>query len=71
MVPVVVLGGAAMGDDRALLTMVKNSIDAGASGIAVGRNVWQHAHPPAVAAALREIVHEGASVDSAIQLIQE
>jgi DhnA family fructose-bisphosphate aldolase class Ia len=68
-VPVVVLGGAAMGDDRALLQMVKNSIDAGAIGIAVGRNVWQHANPPEIAAALRAIVHDDASVDSALQLI--
>ena len=69
MVPVVVLGGAAMGDDHALLTMVKNAIEGGASGIAVGRNVWQHPRPPAVAAALREIVHENASVDSAMKLM--
>ena len=69
LVPVVVLGGAAMGDDQALLTMVKNSMDAGASGIAVGRNVWQHAKPAAVAAALHAIVHENASVASASKLI--
>lgn len=69
LVPVVVLGGAAMGDDRALLTMVKNAIDAGASGIAVGRNVWQHANPPAVASALHAIVHDEANVDSALKLI--
>ncbi|MCZ6672488.1 MAG: hypothetical protein O7C75_06050 [Verrucomicrobia bacterium] len=69
LVPVVVLGGAAMGDDEALLTMVKNSIDAGASGIAVGRNVWQHTNPPAVAMALRAIVHEDASVDTALKLL--
>ncbi len=71
LVPVIVLGGAAMGDDRALLTMVRKAMDGGASGIAVGRNVWQHPHPPAVAAALREIVHEDASVDSAMKLIQD
>jgi DhnA family fructose-bisphosphate aldolase class Ia len=71
LVPVVVLGGAAMGDDEALLSMVKNAIDGGASGIAVGRNVWQHSNPLAVAKALRAIVHEDASVESAMKLIQE
>ncbi len=65
----VVLGGAAMGDDTALLTMVKNAMVAGASGIAVGRNVWQHANPAAVAAALQSIVHDEASVDAALKLI--
>jgi DhnA family fructose-bisphosphate aldolase class Ia len=65
-VPVIVLGGAAMGDDRGLLTMVRNAMEAGVSGIAVGRNVWQHAKPASIAGALRRIVHEGASVDDAL-----
>ena len=68
-VPVVVLGGAAMGDDEALLQMVKNSIDAGAVGIAVGRNVFQHPQPAKIAAALHAIVHDNASVDSAMKLV--
>ncbi len=68
-VPVIVLGGAAMGDDEALLSMVKNSIDAGAKGIAIGRNVWQHADPTKIASALRAIVHEEESVDSALKLL--
>ncbi|NNE93603.1 MAG: hypothetical protein HKN23_18295 [Verrucomicrobiales bacterium] len=68
-VPVIVLGGAAMGDDEGLLTMVKNSIDAGANGIAVGRNVWQHPNPPGIGKALMAIVHEGAGVDSALKLV--
>jgi DhnA family fructose-bisphosphate aldolase class Ia len=71
MVPVVVLGGAAMDDDRMLFEMVRKSMDAGASGIAVGRNVWQHASPAAVARSLRVIVHEDASVESALKLMGE
>ncbi len=67
-VPVIVLGGAAMGDDEALLTMVKNSIDAGAKGIAIGRNVWQHPEPTKIASALRAIVHEEESVATALKL---
>ncbi len=68
-VPVIILGGAAMGDDAALLTMVRNAIDAGAAGIAVGRNVWQHPAPGKIAAALAAIVHDEASVDSAMKLL--
>lgn len=67
-VPVIVLGGSAMGDDEALLGMVKKAIDGGASGIAVGRNVWQHAEPAKIAAALNAIVHDEASVESALKL---
>lgn len=65
-VPVIVLGGAPMGDDRALLEMVRCAMDAGASGIAVGRNVWQHSRPAAIAKALHAIVHEDASIDTAL-----
>lgn len=68
-VPVIILGGGAMGDDEALLTMVKKAIDGGASGIAVGRNVWQHQQPAKIAAALNAIVHDDASVASALKLI--
>ena len=68
-VPVIVLGGAAMGDDEALLTMVKRSMEGGASGIAVGRNVIQHSNPPKIAAALKAIVHDDASVESALKLV--
>ncbi|MDF1850234.1 MAG: hypothetical protein P1U85_05315 [Verrucomicrobiales bacterium] len=68
-VPVIVLGGAAMGDDEALLSMVKKAIDGGAAGIAVGRNVWQHANPAGIAKALYAVVHEDASVESAAKLV--
>ncbi len=68
-VPVIVLGGAAMGDDEALLSVVKKAMDAGASGIAVGRNVWQHANPVAIAQALNAIVHGGDEVASALKLL--
>src|SRR5690606_11632801 len=41
-VPVIVRGGAALGQDRAILETVRKAMDAGAIGVAVGRNVWQH-----------------------------
>lgn len=68
-VPVIILGGAAMEDDEALLTVVKDAIEGGASGVAIGRNVWQHPQPKKIAAALKAIVHEEASVESAMKLV--
>jgi DhnA family fructose-bisphosphate aldolase class Ia len=56
-VPVVVLGGAAMGDDTALLKMVSDAMAAGAAGVAIGRNVWQHNKPVEIAKRLSEIIH--------------
>lgn len=68
-VPMIVLGGAAMGDDAALLKMVSDAIEGGASGIAVGRNVWQHSNPAGITKALHAIIHEGASVESALKAV--
>jgi DhnA family fructose-bisphosphate aldolase class Ia len=70
-VPVVVLGGSAMGDDASLFKMVENSVKAGAAGIAIGRNVWQHPNPVAVARSLAAIVHQEASALEALALMKE
>lgn len=56
-VPVVVLGGAAMGDDEALLKMVTDAMDAGAAGVAIGRNVWQHSQPAEIGKRIAGIIH--------------
>ncbi len=68
-VPLIVLGGTARGDDTALLTEVKMAMDAGASGVAVGRNVWQHGNPFGMSAALAAIVDGNDSVESALKLL--
>lgn len=70
-VPVIILGGAAMGDDAGLLKMVEDAMDAGAVGIAIGRNVWQHKNPAAIARSLAAIVHGDASALEALALLKE
>jgi DhnA family fructose-bisphosphate aldolase class Ia len=70
-VPVIILGGAAMGDDAGLLQMVENAMDAGAAGIAIGRNVWQHKNPGAIARSLSAVVHEDMSALEALALLKE
>jgi DhnA family fructose-bisphosphate aldolase class Ia len=67
-VPVIVLGGAAT-DDAGILRMAADAISAGAAGVAIGRNVWQHPHPERMAKALHAIVHENATADSAIGIL--
>jgi DhnA family fructose-bisphosphate aldolase class Ia len=70
-VPVIVLGGAAVNNDLDLLCMVRDAIDAGAAGVAIGRNVWQHPQPAAIARSIAAIVHEGARVEEALALMKE
>lgn len=59
-------GGPKAPTDEAFLRQVKGAVDAGASGLAVGRNVWQHERPLEMAAALREIILNGQSVETAL-----
>jgi DhnA family fructose-bisphosphate aldolase class Ia len=68
-VPVVVAGGPKNGSDEEFLRMVESCIRAGASGITMGRNVWQRPHVEGIIAALCAIVHEDASVEKAVKLI--
>lgn len=67
-VPVVILGGAAANEPRRLLVQVAEAMEAGAAGIAIGRNVWQAPDPVKMARALQAIVHEGAGAEAAAKL---
>jgi len=69
MVPVVVLGGAKTDSIRDVFSDVYYSIQAGGSGIAIGRNIWQHENTKAMIEAMSGIVHEGWTVDQAMSHI--
>lgn len=68
--PVVIAGGPKMDSDRELLEMVKGADEAGAAGLSIGRNVFQHQRPKALLRAFVSIVHEGASVEEAIKILE-
>ena len=44
-VPIVVLGGPKSEDELASLRTVREALDAGARGVAMGRNIWGHPNP--------------------------
>ena len=66
-VPIVVLGGSKSKDPADLLRNIAESMEAGASGVAVGRNIWRYSAPDKMTAAIAAIVHGGATVDAALQ----
>jgi class I fructose-bisphosphate aldolase len=70
-VPVVIAGGPKTGSDQAILEMVKGAMEAGAAGVSIGRNVFQHQNPTRIVAALSMIVHENAMVDQALSYLNE
>ena len=61
--PVVVLGGAAVKDLSGLFKCIEQAMEAGAAGVAIGRNVWNHEDPEAVVRALVDLVHNGAKAE--------
>ncbi len=67
--PVVIAGGPKAKTALDTLEMTKEAMQAGAAGLSIGRNVFQHENPTAIAQALVAIVHEGASVEAASKIL--
>jgi len=70
-VPAVILGGARKGSERAMLETIRHALDAGAAGVAIGRNIFQADDPAAMTAAVAAIVHKGAAVDEAMTILEK
>ncbi len=66
-VPVIIAGGKKTGELEAL-QLTYDAIQHGAVGVDMGRNIWQSDHPVAMIRAVRNIVHENASVKEAYDL---
>jgi putative autoinducer-2 (AI-2) aldolase len=68
-VPVVIAGGKKIPELDAL-KMAQNAIAAGASGVDMGRNIFQSDSPVGMIKATREIVHNGISVEEAFAIYE-
>ncbi|MFQ5762121.1 MAG: 2-amino-3,7-dideoxy-D-threo-hept-6-ulosonate synthase [Candidatus Bathyarchaeia archaeon] len=69
-VPVVIAGGPKTETDRQFLELVANSMAAGASGVSIGRNVFQHINPTRMVKAVTSVVHRKVSVDEAVRVLE-
>ncbi len=69
-VPVVIAGGAKMGSDEEIFKMVEGALQAGAAGVSIGRNAFQHNDPTKMVQALSKMVHHNASVAEAIEALK-
>ena len=67
-VPVLVRGGGRAADEE-ILRRTESVIRLGAAGIVYGRNVIQHERPAAMTRALMAVVHDGASADEALAMV--
>ncbi|WP_256546537.1 2-amino-3,7-dideoxy-D-threo-hept-6-ulosonate synthase [Halobellus inordinatus] len=64
--PVVIAGGS-RGTDRETAEMVRGAMDAGASGVSMGRSIFQHDDPEAITRTVSAIIHDDADVDEAVE----
>lgn len=69
-VPLVLMGGPQV-DPMALFATLRDAMDAGARGLALGRNVWSSENPTTFVRALRMIVHDGVSAAAALEFLRD
>jgi len=68
-VPVIIAGGKKLAKEVDVLELTFNAIKDGASGVDMGRNIWQSDHPIPMIKAVRSIVHEEFSLKEAADLL--
>ena len=66
-IPVIIAGGKKLAEKDAL-QLTYDAITDGASGVDMGRNIWQSDNPVAMIKAVRAIVHENFSAEQAHDL---
>jgi len=69
-VPVVIAGGEKMESDEDILKMVDGALKAGAAGVSIGRNAFQHKTPDKMVNTICKMVHEGCSIAKAMVLLE-
>ncbi len=69
-VPVVIAGGAKMDSDEDIFRMAAGALEAGAAGLSIGRNAFQHEHPDKMIQALSAMVHNNATVADAAEILR-
>jgi DhnA family fructose-bisphosphate aldolase class Ia len=51
--------------------MVEGALKAGAMGVSIGRNAFQHKTPEKMVAALCKMVHQGANIKEAVAILKK
>ena len=69
-IPVVIAGGPKTSTDKEFLEMIDGAMEAGARGVAIGRNVFQHKDPIRITRAISEIVHGRRPVEEALEQLK-
>ncbi|MEE2827835.1 MAG: 2-amino-3,7-dideoxy-D-threo-hept-6-ulosonate synthase [Myxococcota bacterium] len=69
-IPMLVAGGSTQDELPQLLGVYRDALEAGASGLSVGRNVFQRRERRSLLRALDRLVHDGAALDEALAAME-
>lgn len=61
--PVIIAGGQKQNNLRGVFKMVRDALDCGAIGVAMGRNIWQYKEPVKLVSGLRLLIHENLPIE--------
>ena len=68
-IPILIAGGPAEGNPRAVVEMVHAALQAGGAGVCMGRQIFAGGDPIAMVRALKMIIHEGAGLAAACEVL--
>jgi DhnA family fructose-bisphosphate aldolase class Ia len=68
-VPIAIAGGPKCDTDEETLAMIRGSLDRGAAGIVMGRNIWQSPRAVALIQAVHAMIHDDTSLKEAVDLL--
>jgi putative autoinducer-2 (AI-2) aldolase len=69
-VPVVIAGGPKLETELDALNLAADAIKKGASGVDMGRNIWQSPHAVPMIQAVRAVVHENVRPEEALKMLR-
>ncbi len=70
-IPVVIAGGPKASSVLGVLRTIRDAILAGAKGVALGRNIFQHDNPEAMTSVVRETLEKVPADDEIEALVRE
>ena len=66
-IPVLIAGGSKSDSPGDILMMIYHAMLAGASGVSIGRNIFQHSNPGLMTRMVSNLVHHGWQVEECIE----
>lgn len=69
-VPIVIAGGPKVESELEVFNWIYDALQKGAIGVNLGRNVWQHEYPVAMAKSVRAVIHEDVTPEEAQEIFE-